>query len=191
MTRIRSLDLDQRRQAAADRRCRILQGGRRQAQEQQQGVDVGRRQPGRGTRGRASQEEGQGGRCAPSLLPVHLDAPDPLDLSPTAAAARDDSNPLKPTSGSKATDTGNKKLKLKRKRSSAPKIPVIRDDSSDDDLPVIVGKTPRSSDSGPSAVDKKEREVIVVDTETESDDVRQVPAKKKKQAALREVSPEL
>ncbi|KPV78187.1 uncharacterized protein RHOBADRAFT_40731 [Rhodotorula graminis WP1] len=109
-----------------------------------------------------------------------------------AAAARDDSKPLKPTSGSKPTDTGNKKLKLKRKRSSAPKIPVIRDDSSDEDLPVVVvADKRRSSDSGPSVVEKKKREVIVVDTETDSDDVHQVPAKKKKTAPLREVSPEL
>ncbi|GAA5901634.1 hypothetical protein JCM8208_001562 [Rhodotorula glutinis] len=111
-----------------------------------------------------------------------------------AAAARNDSKPLKPTSSSKpATEVGKKKLK--RKRSSAPVIPVIRDYSSDEDLPVVGASKPRSrspSSSGGKAK-SKEREVLVVASDTESDDVRQVAAKKKKKTApvLRDVSPEL
>ena len=109
-----------------------------------------------------------------------------------AAAALVESKPLKPTvSSTSLGSTGDKKLKPKPKsRSSASKIPIIPD-SSDDDLPLVVGASDSGAPSTAAAAGmakKRDAEVLMVSSGTESDDVRAVKPKKKK---MREVSPEL
>lgn len=111
-----------------------------------------------------------------------------------AAAPLVDSKPLKPTVSATSLPggTGDRKLKPKPKsRSSAPKIPIIPD-SSDDDLPLVVGASDSGAPSTAAATGtakKRDAEVLMVSSGTESDDVRAVKLKKKKK--MREVSPEL
>lgn len=122
----------------------------------------------------------------PLLLSLRPSAvTDSLHHALAAAAPLVDSKPL-------PGGTGDKKLKPKPKsRSSAPKIPIIPD-SSDDDLPLVVGASDPGAPSTAAAAGmakKRDAEVLMVSSGTESDDVRAVKLKKKKKK--REVSPEL